>query len=170
MTPGDTESGALLARVLERDPQNLEALATKAEFAKEAHDWRGAAEAFAKRIRVMNSPPASDYCRLGDLQALSGDLVSAVGAFRNGIETDPYSYLCHLELGEIARAIGRLQEARQHREFVERHYPDAAPGIYLSLGAVYRAQGNLQKAREVLQKGRRIFPDDQAIARMVSGD
>jgi spermidine synthase len=170
MTPGDTQSGALLARVLERDPQNLEALATKAEFAREAHDWRGAAEAFAKRIRFMNGPPASDYCRLGELQARSGDLVSAVEVFRMGIEKDPYSYICHLELGEIARANGRLEEARQHLEFVERHYPDAAPGIYLSLGAVYRAQGNLSKAIEVLQKGRRIFPDDQAIGRMISGD
>lgn len=170
MTPGDTEGVTLLDRVLERNPQNLEALATRAEFAREAQDWRGAAQAFAERIRLMNTPTASDYCRLGDLQARSGDLVSAVGAFRTGIEKDPDSYLCHLELGEIARANGHLDEARQHLEFVERHYPDAAPGIYLSLGAVYRAQGNLSKVREILQKGRRVFPNDQTIARIALRD
>jgi tetratricopeptide (TPR) repeat protein len=170
VTPGDTESNALLNQVLERDPQNLEALSARAEFAREAHDWRGAAEAVAERVRLMSSPPASDYCRLGDLRARAGDLFSAVQAFRTGIEKDPYSYMCHLELGEIARASGRLEEAQQHFEFIERHYPDAAPGIYLSLAAVYRAQGNLSKVREILQKGHRVFPNDQAIARIAFGD
>ena len=170
LTPGDTEGVTLLDRVLERNPQNLEALATRAEFAREAQDWRGAAQAFAERIRLMNTSTASDYCRLGDLQARSGDLVSAARAFRTGIEKDPDSYLCHLELGEIARANGHLDEARQHLEFVERHYPDAAPGIYLSLAAVYRAQGDLSRVREILLKGGRVFPNDQAIARIALRD
>lgn len=170
VAPGDSESNALLNQVLERDPQNLEALASRAEFAREAHDWRGAAEAVAERVRLMSSPPASDYCRLGDYWARAGDLTSGVQAFRTGIEKDPYSYMCNLDLGEIARASGRLDEAQLHLEFVERHYPDAAPGIYLSLAAVYRAQGNLSKVREILQKGRRIFPNDSTIARIALRD
>lgn len=170
LTPGDTESNALLSQVLQRDPQNLKALAARAEFASQVHDWRGAAEAVAERIRVMNSPLASDYCRLGNFWARSGDLPSAERAFRTGIEKDPYSYMCHLELGEIARVSNRFDEARQNLEFVERHYPDATPGIYPSLAAVYRAQGNPSKGRQTLQKGRRIFPNDQTIARMASED
>jgi len=97
-------------------------------------------------------------------------LVDHGNGFLGVLDKDPYSYMYHLELGESARASGRLEEAQQHFEFVERHYPDAAPGMYLSLAAVYRAQGNLSKVPEILEKGRRVFPNDQAIARIAFRD
>ena len=42
-----------------------------------------------------------------------------------GLAKDPYSYACHLQLGELYRESDRFPLARQHFEFVVRFYPDS---------------------------------------------
>lgn len=167
-TPGDSEGNAILARILQRDPKNLLALAARVEFARERRDWRVGALAQVEHIAAMKDPPPSEFCRLGDLWARAGELTPAENAFRKGLELEPYSYMCHRELGEIDRAKGNLVPAREHLEFVVHFYPEADARTYLSLALVYRAQGHPDQAREILRKGQRIFPNEPLLSRVSS--
>ena len=116
----------------------------------------------------MKDPPASEFCRLGDLWTRAGELTPAENAFRKGLALEPYSYLCHRELGEIDRAKGNLTPAREHLEFVVRFYPEADARTYVSLALLYRAQGHPDLAREILRKGQRIFPKEPLLSRVSS--
>jgi len=167
-TPGDSEGDTLLTRILQRDPKNLLALASRVEFARERRDWLASAQAQVEHMAAMKVPPASEFCTLGGLWARAGNLASAEEALRAGLQREPYSYMCHRELGEMDRVKGRLAAAQENLEFVVRFYPEADSGTYLSLALVYRAQGHPNRAREILKKGRRIFPNAQAISRMFS--
>jgi tetratricopeptide (TPR) repeat protein len=82
---------------------------------------------------------------------------------------DPYSYACHLELGELYRETGRFPLARQHFELVVRFYPDYDPTIFRSLAGVYLALGDSNSAMTTLRKGLRLFPDDPELQKAVSG-
>ena len=167
-TPGDSEGDILLTRILQRDPKNQLALASRVEFARERRDWRASAQAQVEHVAAMKELPASELCMLGDLWARAGNLAAAEEALRAGLQREPYSYMCHRELGEIDRVKGRMSAAQENLEFVVRFYPEADSGTYLSLALVYRAQGHPDRAREILEKGRRIFPNAQVISRMFS--
>jgi uncharacterized protein HemY len=73
---------------------------------------------------------------------------------------DSYSFLCHRDLGELARAAGKNEEARSHLEFVVKHFPEADAKTFASLALAYKALGKNQDADDVLRKGKRIFPED----------
>jgi len=167
-TPNDSEEGALLSRILQRDPKNLLALAARVTFARDRRDWPTGAQAQVEHIAAMKDPPASEFCTLGDLWVRAGNLTSAEEALRAGLERDPYSFLCHRELGEVDRLKGRFAAAREQLELVVRLYPEVDPGTYVSLALVYRAQGHPELVRDILDKGKRIFPKDPMIARMSS--
>ena len=85
---------------------------------------------------------------------------AAEPVFLKGTLKDPYSYACHLELGELYRETGRFSLARLHFERVVRFFPDADATIFRSLAGVYVVLGDMKSARSSLRKGRRIFPDD----------
>jgi len=166
--PNNSEGDALLTRILQRDPKNLPALASRVTFARERRDWRTGAQSQVDRIAAMKDPPAAEFCTLGDLWLRASDLTSAENALRAGLERDPYSYLCNRELGEVDRLKGHLAAAREHLEFVVRMYPEIDPGTYASLALVYRAQEQPKEARDILAKGLRIFPREPLISRMLS--
>jgi len=168
ITPNDLEGDTLLTRILRRDPKNLPALASRVTFARDRRDWRTGAQTQVERIAAMKDPPSSEFCTLGDLWVRAGNLASAEEALVAGLERDPYSYLCHRELGEVDRLRGRLTAAREHLELVVRMYPDMDSGTYVSLALVYRAQEHPDQARNILAKGLRIFPRDPLISRMSS--
>ena len=88
------------------------------------------------------------------------DPTAAELALLKGTLKDPFSYACHLELGELYRETGRFPLARQHFEWVVRFFPDADAAIFRSLAGVYVVLGDMKSARRILHKGRRIFPDD----------
>jgi tetratricopeptide (TPR) repeat protein len=77
-----------------------------------------------------------------------------------GLTKDPYSYACHLQLGELYRETDRFPLARQHLEFVVRFYPDTNPTVFASLASVYLNLGDAKAADAVLRKGRRVFPEE----------
>jgi len=166
ITPNDSEGDILLARILQRDPKNLLALASRVGFAKDRRDWRAGAQAQVEHIAAMKDPPASEFCTLGDLWTRAGNYSSAEEALRAGLQREPYSYLCHRELGEIDRIKGRFAAAREHLELVVRFYPEVDSGTYVSLALLYRAQEHPDRARDILRKGKRIFPKDPMISRM----
>jgi tetratricopeptide (TPR) repeat protein len=168
MTPNDSEGDTLLTRILQRDPKNLLALASRVGFARDRRDWRAGAQAQVEHIAAMKDPPASEFCTLGDLWTRADNLFLAEEALRAGLAREPYSYLCHRELGEIDRLKGRFASAREHLELVVRFYPEVDSGTYASLALLYRAQQRPDRARDILGKGQRIFPKDPMISRMSS--
>ena len=86
-----------------------------------------------------------------------------------GTLKDPYSYACHLELGELYRETGRFPLALEHFEFVVRFYPDYDVSVFRSLAGVYLALGDAKSARSILRKGLRLFPDDPDLQKAVPG-
>ena len=121
------------------------------------------------RIAAMPDPAASEYCRLGAIWMKISNLAEAEPVLLRGALKDPYSYACHLELGELYRETGRFPLARQHFELVVRFYPDYDPTIFRSLAGVYVALGDSRSAKATLRKGLRLFPDDPELQKAVLG-
>ena len=85
-----------------------------------------------------------------------------------GISKDPYSYACHLELGELYRATGRTALARQNLEFVARFYPDYDPAVFTALAGVYSDLADSRAASSILRKGLRLFPANPELEKAVA--
>jgi tetratricopeptide (TPR) repeat protein len=158
---GDDASAQLqVSQILQRHPAFLPALEDEMLFAADRRDFQVALRAQLQRMALMSDPPASEYCRLGAIWMKMSDPTAAEPVLLKGTLKDPYSYACHLELGELYRETGRFPLARQHFEWVLRFFPDADATIFRSLAGVYVVLGDMKSARSILRKGRRIFPDD----------
>ena len=138
----------------------LPALTDELELATDRKDFRMALLAQLNRINVMTDPPASEYCRLGAIWVKMLNFAEAEPVLLTGISKDPYSYACHLELGEMYRRTDRLPLARENFELVVRFYPDYDPGVFRALANVYSDLGDSHSAVAVLKKGLRLFPSD----------
>ena len=152
---------------LKLHPRFLPALTDEMEFAADRSDFRIALLAQLNRMAIMPEPPASEYCRLGAIWMKMSNLAEAEPVLLRGTMKDPYSYACHLELGELYRETGQLPFARQHFEFVVRFYPDYDPTLFRSLAGVYVALGDPRSAAAILRKGLRLFPADPELQRAV---
>jgi len=149
-----------VSQILERHPGFVPALDDEMQFAADRRDFQVALSAQLKRMSLMPDAPASEYCRLGALWMKIPNLAEAEPVLLKGTLKDPYSYACHLELGELYRETNRFSLARQHFDWVVRFFPDADATIFRSLAGVYVVLGDMRSARSILRKGRRIFPDD----------
>lgn len=158
---GDNASAQLhVSQILQRDSTFLPALEDEMLFAADRRDFQTALGAQLKRMALMSDLPASEYCRLGTIWMKMSDPTAAEPVLLKGTLKDPYSYACHLELGELYRETGRFSLAREHFEWVVRFFPDADATIFRSLAGVYVVLGDMKSAGSILRKGRRIFPDD----------
>jgi len=159
----DVSAESRVSRVLERHPDFLPALEDEMLFAADRKDFQVALRAQLKRMSLMPNVPASEYCRLGAIWMKMSNPTEAEPVFLKGTLKDPYSYSCHLGLGELYRETGRFSLARQHFEWAVRFFPDADPTIYRSLAGVYVVLGDMKSARSTLRKGRRIFPENREL-------
>ena len=92
-----------LTRFLAAIPNYLPALTDKMQFAVDRNAWGIALLAQLNRMAVMPDPPAAEYCRLGAMWMKMGNTKEAEPVLLRGLAKDPYSYACHLELGELYR-------------------------------------------------------------------
>jgi spermidine synthase len=159
----ESAARTLLNEWLNRDPKSLPLLTDKMQFAVDRQDYGVAVLAQLNRMTAIVDPPAAEYCRLGAIWMKLGNLDEAEPALRRGIAKDPYSYACHLALGEIYRENRKFAEARQEFELVLRFFPDADATTYRSLAGVDVMLGDRKSARSVLLKGVRVFPDDEEL-------
>jgi tetratricopeptide (TPR) repeat protein len=158
---GDDASAQLhVSQILQRRPAFLPALEDEMLFAAGRRDFKVALRAQLQRMALISDPPASEDCRLGAIWMKMSNPTAAQSVLLKGTLKDPYSYACHLELGELYRETGQFPLARQHFEWVLRFFPDADATIFRSLAGVYVVLGDMKSARSILRKGRRIFPDD----------
>jgi spermidine synthase len=156
----DVSARAHVDEILRRNPNYLPALTDKMEFAVDRNDWGIALLSQLNRMAVMPDAPASEYCRLGAIWMKMSNMQEAEPVLVRGLAKDPYSYSCHLQLGELYRETGRFSPARQHFEFVVRFYPDSNATVFASLASVYLNLGDAKSADAILTKGRRVFPTE----------
>jgi tetratricopeptide (TPR) repeat protein len=155
-----TAASSLIDQILKRNPQYMPALQDQLQFAADRKDFRTALHAQLQRMSLISDPLAAEYCRLGTIWMKISSLGVAETFFRKGLLKDPYSYACHLGLGEIYRETGRFPLARQQFEWVIRFFPDSDPMTFRSLAGVYVVLGDMKSARAILRKGHRIFPEN----------
>ena len=166
----DGSSLALIDQILKKQPRFLPALGNEMQFAADRKDFRIAAMAQLNRMAAMPDLPAPEFCRLGAIWMKIPNLAEAEAVLLNGIQKDPYSHACHLELGELYREQGKYPLAREHFELIVRMYPDSDPAIFKSLAGVYVALGDSLSARDIVRKGARVFPDDPELQKAVLGN
>ena len=152
-------------QALRANPKFLPALEDQMLLAADRKDFRDAVTAELDRIALMPEPPAYEYCRLGSTWMEIPNYPVAETALLRGLQRDPYSYACHLELGELYRRTERLPLARKYFEWVVRFFPDTDPSVFRQLAAVDVLLGDNGSARSALEKGHRIFPHDGPIQR-----
>ena len=158
---GEDDSARLRVReILKRNPRFLPAIDDEMQFAVDRRDFRTAVSAQLNRVAVMRDAPASEYCRLGLIWLSMSNLAEAESALLEGILKDPYSYACHVGLGQLYWRSGRLPQARDNFEWVVRFFPDTDVNTFTSLAAVYNALGDKKTALSILRKGSRLFPDN----------
>lgn len=166
---GKENSARLLVdRILKSHPRFLPALTDEMQFAANRKDFGIAMLAQLNRMAAMENPPASEYCRLGAIWIKMANFAEAEPVLLRGIAKDPYSYACHLELGELYREARQFSLAREHFEFVERFYPDYDATLYRSLAGIDVALGDAPAAARALRKGIRVFPHDPDLRKAVS--
>jgi spermidine synthase len=156
----DASARTQVDAILQRDPNYLPALTDKMEFAADRNNFGIALLTQLNRMTVMPDPPAAEYCRLGAIWMKTATTKEAEPVLLRGLAKDPYSYACHLQLGELYRQTDQFPLARQHFEFVVRFYPDSNSSVFASLASVYINLGDAKAAEAILKKGRRIFPTE----------
>jgi tetratricopeptide (TPR) repeat protein len=166
----DASARSLVDEILKRHPRFLPALTDEMEFAADRKDFRIALLAQLNRMAVIPEPTASEYCRLGAIWMRMSNPAEAEPVLLRGALKDPYSYACHLELGELYRETGRFSVARDHFELVVRFYPEYDSAIFRALAGVYVALGDSHSAMATLEKGLRLFPDDRELQKAASGN
>jgi tetratricopeptide (TPR) repeat protein len=163
----ESDARSLVEQMLKAHSRFLPAITDELEFATDRKDFRIALIAQLNRMGVMTDPPAWEYCRLGAIWMKMVNFGEAEPVLLRGISKDPYSYACHLELGELYRRTDQLPLARENFELVVRFYPDYDPSVFQALASVYTNMGNSQAAEEVLRKGLRLFPSDPELQKAV---
>jgi spermidine synthase len=159
----DAAARALLDQWINSHPKFLPLLTDKMEFAVDRQDYSVALLAQLNRMTVMVEPPASEYCRLGAIWMKTGNLAEAESALQKGIAKDPYSYACHLALGEIYREKRNFSDARKEFERVVRFFPDTDATTYRSLAGVDVMLGDRKSAQAILRRGLRMYPEDEGL-------
>jgi len=164
----DAAADILLAQILAANPSDQQALTDRLAFAVDRNDFRTALYTQLDRMVVMGDPPASEYCRLGAIWEKIPNLAEAEPVLLRGISKDPYSYSCHLELGELYREEKQLGPARKNFEWVVRFFPELDPTIFRSLAGIDLMLGDRRAARATLNEGRRLFPDDVDLQKAIA--
>jgi predicted membrane-bound spermidine synthase/tetratricopeptide (TPR) repeat protein len=166
---GEDDSARLRIReILKRNPRFLPAIDDEMQFAISRKDFRTAVSAQLTRVAVMRDPPASEYCRLGLIWLSLSNLAEAESDLLKGILKDPYSYACHVGLGQLYWRNGRLPQARDNFEWVVRFFPDTDVSTFTSLAAIYNALDDKKNALSTLHKGSRLFPDNGELRKVES--
>lgn len=106
------EAQGLANRMLQHNPNNVEAQILLANSLAGLRDIDGAVAAFEKAV-ALEPNRAATYSELGAVQLEGGNKDAAEAAFRKAIAIDPQSPNAHLSLANYLWASGQLTEAEQ---------------------------------------------------------
>jgi spermidine synthase len=153
--------------ILDRDPNNLHALASLKQLAKDYSLWP---EAEYFQLRLIATDPsgagASAYAELAELFLRVGDLDNAYRAMQDCLTRDPYNFQTQINLSELLYRQKKWAEARQHLEFVRRFFPDGDAETYSLLYEVDNALGDPRSAADAVRFGLRVFPNNLNLQRL----
>jgi len=90
----------------------------------------------------------------------------AMAEYEEAIRRDRYSFAGHRGRGDVYRAGGQWDQARENYEFAARFDPDSSSELYVHLADVYHQMGHERASRAAAAKGHRLFPGDDALARL----
>jgi tetratricopeptide (TPR) repeat protein len=153
-------------RLLDRNPNHPRTLESLKQLAKQYSLWPQA-EYF--QLRLITSDPHPDagaYAELAEILLRVGDVEHAYRAMQDCLSRDPFNFQTQINLGELLRSQKKWAEARQHLEFVRRHFPDGDANTYSLLYEVDNALGDPRAAADAVRFGLRIFPDNTNLQRL----
>jgi predicted Zn-dependent protease len=152
--------------ILERDPQNLQALTSLTKLETDFSRWPEA-EVLQRRVMAATpNPDAAAQAQLADILLREGKLDEAYRALNDCLAEDPYSYQAHLDLGKLLAKQNKWQEARNHLEFVMRFFPDESSEVYPLLFKTDKNLGDAAAAAKAVKFGMRVFPDSSELQQL----
>jgi len=160
----DLDTAYLLYRqIVGREPGNLPALAGLVKVLDREHEPGAAAVWLATKLKSDTDPDSSEFALLGDFFVQTGHRKEALDEYHEAIHRDAYSYGGHRGLGDLYRAEGQWEMARENYEFAARFDPESSAEVFAGLVDAYRHLGREREARQALEKGLWLFPGDATL-------
>jgi tetratricopeptide (TPR) repeat protein len=156
-----------LQQILQRDPENLQALASLSKLDMDFSRWAEAEQ--LQRQAIAADPRAAGTAaraQLAEILLREEKFDDARGAMLDCLAVDPYNYQTQLNLGELLAKQKNWPEARRHLEFVMRYFPDEDSGVYPLLFQADQALGDHRAAAKAVRFGLRLFPDSSELRRL----
>lgn len=148
------DAQGVAARMLKREPTNVDAQIMFANSLAGLKDMDGAIAAFEKAVD-MDPTRATSYSDLGSARLVTGDVAAAEAAFRKAIEIAPNSVNAHLSLANFHWAVNRMPEAEREIKAAlaidarDRVANRALAMLYLVTGKAEEAEPHLKLVAEV---------------------
>jgi tetratricopeptide (TPR) repeat protein len=153
-------SSRSVARLVEVAPNSFRVRQLMAELLEASKQYAPAADQYKKAIKLAPTAPGLHF-RLGRMLVLSSNdpavWEEASQAFREELKIDPTYARCYVELAEIQRKLGKLDEAEKlfsRGLSINTDLPEAQVG----LGRIMVKQGRLQDALAHFQEAVRLAP------------
>lgn len=140
---------ALFEAYVETVPKRLEGWSVLGQLRFTAHDFAGAADAFA-RADALTDGNVELRLALAQASARADRKEAAEVALLSVLELDPTSSSALLGLGRLAELEGRTEAAADYYEAAVASAPDAGLGPRLALAGVYLAANRASEARALL--------------------
>jgi len=157
---------AELQRILEQNPRNVRALQSLKQLDMDFSRWAEAEDLQRRLIAADPNAGAAAYAQLAEILLRGGKPEGAYRAMLDCLALDPSNYQTHANLGKFFAGQKKWAEARQHLEFVMRHFPDEDVVIYPLLFQADMALGDASAAAKAARFGLRMFPGNSDLERL----
>lgn len=156
-------SSILAGRMIEVAPNSFRARQLAGDLLEAHKQYAPAAVQYRKAVALAPNAPGLHY-RLGLMLVRSSNEPAAWEearqAFREELRIDPTHARCYVELAELLRKQGQLDEAEKLFERGLELNADL-PEAHAGLGRIQAARGNLEPALKHLQEAVRMAPDSE---------
>ncbi len=150
------EARALYLRVLQRQPDNLEALYHLGLLLQQAGQPGQAAECY-RRVLAIRPKFAEAQASLGLALQQKGENDMAIRHLRKAVKLKPALSEAHVHLGNLYVAQGARRDAARHYQAALKHDPRNA-GCHVNLANVFQETGELEKAETHYRKALTLEP------------
>ena len=151
------EAERLYRRVLQRNPNNAEALNLLGALAAQAGHSRDAKDLFAKAVAISGTNPEYHH-NLGLMYQRTGDFDGAIKCYRKAVEIRPEYRRAWLNLGGLLLYRGDAEGAELCNRHAIRINP-ANPVAHKNLGTALQAREAHQEAEQCFHEALRLKPD-----------
>ena len=154
-------AGRIYERILQLDPNNLDALNMLGCMRSDMNDLV-AAESYLGRALRLNPDSASVQYNVATLFLKKGRANEAIPHYQKALELAPGHADAHSNLGTAFLQSGRLKDAIVHYQRAVQLKPESANANY-NLGSVLNRNGQVSEAIPYYRKALEIKPDDAEV-------